>query len=127
MPIQSYEDIDAYQNAMKLLKPVHQALLSFPDYEKFELCSQIRRASKSIPTNIAEGFGRSAKEFKRYLSMAMGSCNEMIVHLKIAKELGYIDAETCDEWIEAYTVIGKQLNKLIQVWRDFSKGPASGK
>ncbi len=56
--IRSYEDIEAFQRAMTLLKPAHELALTFPDYEKFDLASQLRRASKSIPANIAEGYAK---------------------------------------------------------------------
>ncbi|MBI4331407.1 MAG: four helix bundle protein [Chloroflexi bacterium] len=117
--IKSYEDLEVYQRAMKLLVKVHLVALSFPDYEKYELASQMRRASKSIPANIAEGYGRksSVKDFKSYLTTALGSGNEMLVHLVIARELGYMAAKEANDLIEAYDIVGKQLSKLIQNWK----------
>ena len=75
--IRSYEDIEAFQRAMALLEPVHEIALRLPEYEKYDLATQIRRACKSIPANIAEGYGRrrSAKDFKSYLANALGSTN----------------------------------------------------
>lgn len=72
---------------MKALLAVHKLALAFPDYKRYALADQIRRASKSVPTNIAEGYGRrkSAKEFKHFLSIALGSANEMTVHLEIVR------------------------------------------
>ena len=54
-PIRNYHDIEAFQRAMTLLRPVHRLALKLPDYEKFDLASQLRRASKSIPANVAGG------------------------------------------------------------------------
>ena len=119
MAITSYRDLDVYRRSMKALVAVHKLVLNFPDYEKFALADQMRRASKSIPTNIAEGYGRrkSAKEFKHYLSIALGSANEMIVHLEITRELEYAKPESCNTLIEEYTVICKMLYRLIENWR----------
>jgi four helix bundle protein len=110
--IRSYEDIEAYQRAMALLAPVHRLALRFPDYERYELAS---------PANIAEGYAkkRSVKEFKAYLSNALGSANEMIVHLKVAVALGYVDEAECQDMIDGYSVVVKQLHRLIQRWRRF--------
>ncbi len=110
---------------MAALVAVHKLALAFPDYERFVLADQIRRASKSIPTNIAEGYGKrkSAKEFKHYLSIALGSSNEMVVHLEIARELNYSKAETCNSLIEEYTVICKMLYRLIENWRTIPSSP----
>ncbi len=58
----------------------------------------------------------SAKDYRLYLSHAVGSANEMQVHLLIAKELGYLDAAKADELHEAYDVVARQLNRLIRSW-----------
>src|SRR3989337_2463609 len=99
--IRSYEDIEAFQRAMALLKPIHELTLTFPDYEKFDLAAQIRRACKSIPANVAEGYGkkRSAKDFKSYLANALGSTNELIVHLQIGRTLGYTSGEESESFV----------------------------
>lgn len=126
MAIISYRDFEVYQRAMKSLIAVHKVVLIFPDYEKFILADQIRRASKSIPANIAEGYGRrkSAKEFKHFLSMALGSANELIVHLEIARELEYTRAQVCNDLIEEYTIICKMLYRLIENWRTIPAKPS---
>ena len=117
-PIRSYRDLDVFQRSMSVLVLVHTELSKFPDYELRELCSQMRRASKSVPMNIAEGYGkkRSAKDFKVYLDRSMGSANEMAVCLEISRLLGYMSSERSEELIAEYEIIGKQLNKLIQRW-----------
>ena len=104
---------------MALQRPIHALVLRFPDYERFDLANQIRRACKSIPTNIVEGYARrrSPKEFCSFLAISTGSANEMEVHLKIAHELGYVTEEEFKHFIEEYQIIGKQLTRLIQYWR----------
>jgi four helix bundle protein len=81
-----YEDLEVFQRSVRLLRPVHDLVLRFPDYEKYDLANQIRRATKSVPANIAEGYGRrrSVKEFVRHLTIAMSSANEVEVHVRIA-------------------------------------------
>ena len=125
--ITRYEDLEVYQRSFALLRPIHEMAKSFPDYEKFALADQIRRACRSVPTNIAEGYGRrqSPKDFRHFLSIAMGSANEMVVHLRIVQAVDYADTARCDEWIEEYDVIGRQLHRLIDAWRGFDKKPTS--
>jgi four helix bundle protein len=126
--IRRYDDLDVFQRSMSMLKPIHRAVMSFPDYEKFDLSNQMRRASKSIPANIAEGYGkrRSAKEFQSFLSHALGSATEMEVHLKIARELEYISDQAYASLQGEYEIIGKQLYRLMQHWRTLdSPSPTS--
>jgi four helix bundle protein len=118
-PIQSYEDLEVYQRSMALVRPVHELVKRFPEYEDRDLVQQMRRASKSIPSNIAEGFSkrRSAKDFKLYLAHALGSANELLVHLRVAQELGYIRQEEATGLTEGYSIICRQMNRLIQKWK----------
>jgi four helix bundle protein len=118
-PIRSYEDIEACQRAMALLPAVHTLAASFPEYERYELASQMPRASKSIPANIAEGYGKrsSVKEFKHYLANALGSANEMIVHIRVARSLGYVGEGEARGLVGGYDIVGKQLARLMETWR----------
>ena len=118
-PIQGFRDLEVFQRAMRLLEPVHALVMTFPDYEKYDLANQMRRAAKSIPTNIGEGYARRAsiKSFRLFLTMALGSANEMEIHFEIAKELRYVSDEQCRRFIEEYQVIGRQLRTLINRWR----------
>ena len=111
---------------MTLLPAVHKIADGLPVREQRDLASQIRRAAKSIPANIAEGFARraSVKEFKRYLRIAMGSANELEVHLKIAASLEYVTEDVSSKYQQEYAVVGKQLNRLIASWQTF-ESPAS--
>ena len=113
--ISSFEDLRVYQLAYELTLKCHDLTRTFPEQEKREIGYQIRRAAISIPANIAEGYGRknSAKEFKHFLRNALGSSNEMIVLLKLSRDLGYLNEASI---IEEYDTLGKQLFKLIERW-----------
>jgi four helix bundle protein len=81
----------------------------------FALADQIRRASKSITGNIAEGFGKqrsSTAEFKRFLMMAVGSADEMQVWLRYAGDLNYVDQEKCATWRSEYRQIARMLQSF---------------
>ena len=121
--IQRYQDLRVYQEAYRLAILLHKKTLNFPDIERRELGSQIRRAATSIPANIAEGYGRknSASEFKHFLRNALGSGNEVRVFIDMAKDLGYIASEEHEELSQAYEALGKQLYRLIEAWQKRSE------
>jgi four helix bundle protein len=125
-PIRSVRDLEVYQRSRRLMLEVHKIVVRFPDFEKFDLADQMRRASKSVPTTMAEGYAlrESVKEFKRYLRVSLGSANEMEIHIENARDLGYIDRETAQRLIDEYQIVGKQLTRLIASWRAFDR-PAS--
>jgi four helix bundle protein len=119
--IRSYRDIEAFQRAMALLAPLHALIRRLPREERWELASQLRRASKSVVANIAEGYARrrSANHFRTYLETALGSANEVIVHLEIAVAVGYCTSEDVAPLIDGYEIVGKQLFRLGENWRSF--------
>jgi four helix bundle protein len=111
----TFEDLEVFQRAYRISLDLHQASLRFPKIEQHALADQIRRASKSICGNIAEGYGkrrRSGAEFKRYLLMAIGSADEMQVWLKYAADLKYMDQEICGQWRNEYRHIARMLQGL---------------
>ena len=117
--ISSFEDLDVFQRAYRVSLDLHQTSLRFPKIEQYALADQVRRASKSICGNIAEGFGkqrRSSAEFKRYLLMAIGSADEMQVWLKYCSDLEYIDREKCERWRDEYRQIARMLQGLYTKW-----------
>ena len=88
-----YKDLKVWQKGVELTKLIYEITATFPAEEKFGLTNQIRRASVSIPSNIAEGAGRnSSKEFIQFIAIATGSCYEVETQLIIAIELKYIKA-----------------------------------
>jgi four helix bundle protein len=116
--IESYKDLEVYKKSYKLSLEMHQSTQNFPDFEKYELGSQIRRCAVSIVLNIVEGYGRkdSAAEFKHFLRNALGSCNEVRVLLEMVRDLGYIESQIADHLSREYEILGKQIYRLKQVW-----------
>ena len=116
--IRSYKDLEVYTKSYDLVLEVYEATASYPPEERYGMTSQVRRAAISIPANIAEGYGKleSAAEFKRYLRMALGSCNEIEVLLNLSSDLGYLERETAKELVERYIVVQKKLYNLAQKW-----------
>ena len=113
--IKSFEELEVYKKGYNLALQIHQLTQSFPGQERYEQGNQLRRAAVSIVSNIAEGYGRqTTAEFKHFLSYALGSANETIVLLSIAKDLGYTDK---GELIEQYNILGKQIYRLRQTWK----------
>ena len=115
----SFRELKVYQRAYENSLKIHRVSLEFPKYEQQELGSQIRRATKSIVMNIAEGYGRSGSlaDFKRFLTMAIGSNDEVRVQLDYCRDLGYITIDQHRHYEAEYVIIGKMLTKMMQSWR----------
>ena len=114
--VRSFEDLDVFKRAYRISLDVHKTSLGFPRIEQRALGDQIRRASKSICANIAEGFGKqrqSRAEFRRFVMMAMGSADEMRVWLRYALDLGYIEEAQWQIWRDEYRQIAKMLQGLV--------------
>lgn len=108
----NYEDLKVWQKAMGFVEVVYRATSQFPEDERFGLTSQLRRAAVSIPSNIAEGAGRSSdKEFIRFLYIARGSVSEVKTQLLIATRLGFITDES-GELLNQLDEISRMLNGL---------------
>ena len=91
-PVRSFEDLEVFKRAYRVSLEVHRLSLKFPTVEQRALGDQLRRSSKSICANIAEGFGKqrqSVAEFRRFLMIAMGSADEMRVWSRYCLDLGY--------------------------------------
>jgi four helix bundle protein len=117
--ISTFDDLEVFQRAYLISLEVHRVSLKFPKIEQHGLADQIRRASKSICGNIAEGFGkqrRSSAEFKRYLLMAIGSADEMQVWLRYCCDLEYVDQKMSAAWRDEYRQIAKMLQALYTAW-----------
>ena len=100
--IWSGEDLEVFRRAYALSLDIHRASLSFPKIEQYSgLADQLRRASRSVCSLIIEGQGRqssSAKEFARYLAMAVGSAEEARLWCRYAADLGYAEADHSKAW-----------------------------
>lgn len=112
--IKSYQDLIVWQKAVTLVTEIYSATKKFPDDERFGLIAQLNRASVSIPSNIAEGWGReSSKNYLQFLRVARGSIMELQTLLIISKNLQFIldtDFQKC--WAHTEEV-GKILQGLI--------------
>jgi four helix bundle protein len=87
--------------------------------EQYALADQMRRASKSICGNIAEGFAKqraSSAEFRRFIMIAIGSSDEMKVWLDYSRDLGYVDSVQIERWQTEYTRISRMLHRLMESW-----------
>jgi len=104
MEIFGYRKLIAYQKAKEVVKRTYKLLKKFPSEEKYAMCDQLRRASLSITSNIAEGVNRfSVKDKAHFIEMAYGSLMEVSSQFEIAEELGYIEANdrlSMDQLIE---------------------------
>ncbi len=109
------KELRVYQLAFSLALEVHQVSLGFPKTEQYALADQVRRSSKSICANLAEGFDRqqySKPEFRRFLMMASSSAAEVITWLDFAIALKYITNEQHEKWATECDQICKMLHKL---------------
>ena len=118
-----YKDLKVYERSYKAALAIYRLTEAFPKEEKYGITNQIRRASVSIPLNIAEGYAKreSQQEFKRFLMMAIGSVNEMSVLVDFAKDLKLITAEQHSKANAEYEEIGKMLNGMIKTVSQKSK------
>ena len=94
----NHKDLDAWKKSMDLVEKIYSLTKTFPDYEKYGLSNQIRRAIVSVPSNIAEGAARkNDKEFIQFLYIALGSLAEVETQYLIAVRLGYIIEDSAIE------------------------------
>ena len=114
--IKSYKDLLIWQKGIKIVCLVYQLVKAFPKEELYALTSQLKRASVSIPSNIAEGYGRNTeKSFSHFLDISRGSLFEVETQLIIANELGFITNQTL------YNEILGQIEEESKMINAFSK------
>ena len=119
MEHQGFERLDVYRRSYAAALRVHALSLGFPEIERHVLGDQMRRASRSIPAMVAEGFGRrrlSGKDYRRFLEMATGSADEMQVWAGFARDLGYLDPSKADAMRDEYREIAAMLQGLSRAW-----------
>ncbi|MDR6870274.1 four helix bundle protein [Bosea sp. BE125] len=115
MSIQSYRDLRVWQEAMSLAEAVYRLTKQFPKDELFGLTSQMRRASVSIPANIAEGYGReSTGAYVQFLRVAQGSLKELETHALLANRVGIMSELDAANLLSLAEAIGKMLRALIR-------------
>lgn len=110
----NFRNLMIWQKSMSLITKIYKSTKNFPKEEIFALTSQIRRSSVSIPSNIAEGFGRdSNKEYLRFLNISIGSLFEMQTQLEIAKNIDYLNEEEFNTLYEDSREIERMLVSFI--------------
>ncbi|MGD0515985.1 MAG: four helix bundle protein [Thermoguttaceae bacterium] len=113
MPIRDYRDLIVWQKAIDLVEAVYQATTAFPREEVYGLTFQVRRAAVSVPSNIAEGHGRtSTRDFLNFLSIAHGSLKEVETQLVIAERLKYMNQRVKESLLERSTEVGRLISGL---------------
>lgn len=113
--MKSYKDLEIYKMAYDYALQIHKMSMKLPKYELYEQGSQIRRSSKSIKDNIAEGYGRRRykSEFIRFLIFAHSSCDETISQLNMISDVHFPD-DPLDDLLKKYDKLGRKLNSFIQ-------------
>ena len=121
MPINTFWDLEVYQLAHKFAMNVFEITKSFPSEERFSLTDQIRRSSRSIAVNTAEGWGKRiyVGNFKRHLVDGMGSLEESKAWLIFAKDCNYITIDIYTQLLSEAEVLGSKLRRLHDNWKDF--------
>lgn len=120
--IKSFLDLEVYKESFHLSLEIEELLKTYPPPEKFLLVDQMKRASRSIPAQIAEGYARreSLKDFQRYIRDCVGEANEMMNHLLLSQHKQYVKKPGyIEELIERYTKLGKKLTNLKNNWQNF--------
>ena len=120
--MKTHKDLDVWKNSITMVKEIYRITSSYPKEELYGLTNQIRRASVSIPSNIAEGAARNhEKEFVQFLYIAQGSLSELETHLIISEELNFIEKYDFDLLIAKFNEIRAQLSGLIKYLKNKNK------
>jgi len=113
--IKSFRDLEIWKRGIRLVEEIYRITKDFPAEENFGLTAQIRRAAVSIPSNIAEGFGRfHNSEYRQFLFIALGGCAEVITQLTIAQRIGYIKDAIARDLMDETEQISKMTMALIK-------------
>jgi four helix bundle protein len=122
---ESFRNLTVWQRAIELPVAVYKLTSSFPDSERFGLVNQLRRASVSVASNIAEGYGRSTKgEYIQFLGHARGSNSEVETQIVIAKALGFGSKQMLKMSEELCSEVGRMLGALLKSLRAKSLVPS---
>lgn len=123
---ESFKDLVVWQRAVELTLEVYRFTSTFPNSERFGLTSQLRRASVSVASNIAEGYGRSTKgEYLLFLGHARGSNSEVETQLVIARGLRFGSQEMLESTEQLRSEVGRMLGALMRSLRNKSLVPST--
>jgi four helix bundle protein len=131
--IESYRDLRVWQAGKELVVRIYRITRAFPGDERFGLTSQMRRASVSIPSNIAEGHAReSSREYLHHLSIAQGSLAELETQVELSEELGFLDPDERADFFQHSQSLGRQpfalrnaLNRRVEASGRYPPSPGS--
>ena len=115
--VRTVKDLKVWQKSIELVELIYKITERYPSNEQYGLVSQMRRAAVSVPSNIAEGYRRQyRKEYKQFLSVALGSCSELETQLEISKRLGFLkdnDLSAVSELLNYVCAMLVKLNKCL--------------
>jgi len=112
--IKSFRDLIVWQKSMLLVSEIYEQTATYPKEELYGLTSQIRRSAVSVPSNIAEGYGRrSTREYARFLQISIGSLYELDTQLEISRNLGYLFGDDFLGMSQNCMEISKMLNSFV--------------
>ncbi len=111
-PVRSYRDLRVWQQAMDLAEATYRATEQFPEDERYGLVTQLRRATVSVASNIAEGHARSTGDYLRHLLISNGSLTEIETQLLLSARLGFLSAELADSLLQTCDQVGRMLGGL---------------
>ncbi|WP_395074300.1 four helix bundle protein [Flavobacterium sp.] len=111
----NYKELEIWKASKNFCTPIYKLTTNFPEVEKFGLVSQLRRASISVPSNIAEGSARSSdKDFIRFLEYSLGSCREIDTQLLVSTDLEFITTNEME-------ILSNELNRIMVMINNFIK------
>ena len=121
--MRTYRDLEVFRESYSAALEVSRLARSLPAFEQYELGRQLRKAARSIPANVVEGWGKraSAAEFKRYLQISIGSCDEVRMWLCLCRDEKYVRDLDSQGLVERYNRIGAMLQGLWKQWRSTDK------
>ncbi len=115
MAVKDFRDLKIWNGGIDLVEKIYKITKSFPQEELYCLTSQLRRASISVPSNIAEGFARhSSKEYKQFLYISLGSCAEITTQIIVALKLGYLRERESKQLQQEIDTLSKMTMSLIK-------------
>jgi four helix bundle protein len=121
---ESFRDLAVWQSSVESALAIYKLTADFPDSEKFGLMNQLRRAAVSVPSNIAEGYGRASRgEYLHFLGMARGSNSEIETQLVIARRLGFGSEQLLNESEAFCKEVGILLGRLMKSLRPAATVP----
>ena len=114
--VESYRDLEVYQLGFEFAVEIDRISKTLPKHEMYEVGSQLRRAAKSIPANLAEGFGRRRykQDYIRFIVYALASCDETSVHLDMLSRTDSLPKSSYDDLHTKCDTLGRKLNNFLQ-------------